>query len=128
MAAPSTMSYVPPPFPEGRPSCFRSTLHGSVFAGRDRHLDEVREGDAVALLADPPGQDDPEVWVHLQKGDPIGHLPPEISGWLCPWMQGGGKVHATAVTVRGDDVPSWRRVVLEVVCRTEVEDPDGDPS
>ena len=116
------MSYAPPPFPPGCPTSFRSTLHGSVFAGRDQHLDEVREGDAVALLADPPGQDDPEVWVHLGTGDPIGHLPPEISGWLCPWMQDGGKADATAVKVRGGDVPSWRRVVLEVVCRTEAED------
>lgn len=116
------MTYVPPPFPAGRPRSFRATLHGSVFAGRDRHLDEVRDGDALALLADPPGQDDPEVWVHLASGDPVGHLPPEISGWLCPWMQQGGQVDATAVKVRGDDAPSWRRVVLEVVCRTEADD------
>jgi len=112
------MRYEPPPFPRGRPACFRSTLHGSVFAGRDRLLDEVREGDRVALLADPPVQGSPEVWVHLSTGDPIGHLPPEISGWLCPWMQEGGRVDATAIKVCGDDVPSWRRVVLEVVCRT----------
>src|SRR3990172_8713496 len=64
-SVPAPMIYVPPPFPPGRPTCFRSTVHGSVFAGRDRHLDEVQEGDAVALIADPPGQDDPEVWVHL---------------------------------------------------------------
>ena len=72
----------------------------------------------MALLADPPVQGSPEVWVHLSTGDPIGHLPPEISGWLCPWMQEGGRVDATAIKVCGDDVPSWRRVVLEVVCRT----------
>jgi hypothetical protein len=96
-----------------------------VFAGRDRHLDEVQVGDPVALLPDPPGQDDPEVWVHVASGDPIGHLPREISGWLCPWMQGGGRVQARAVKVGGDDVPSWRRVVLEVVCRTEAADDGG---
>lgn len=118
------MTYVPPPFPRGRPRSFRSTLHGSVFAGRDRHLADVREGDSLALLADPPGQEVPQVWVHLSTGDPIGHLPPEISEWLCAWMQEGGRVHATAVKVRGDDVPSWRRLVLEVVCRTDRGD-DG---
>lgn len=119
------MRYLPPPFPPGRPTSFRSTVHGSVFAGRDRHLDEVQVGDPVALLPDPPGQDDPEVWVHVASGDPIGHLPREISGWLCPWMQGGGRVQARAVKVGGDDVPSWRRVVLEVVCRTEAADDGG---
>jgi len=114
------MPYAPPPFPEGRPSCFRSTVHGTVFAGREQLLEGVHDGDRVRLVADPPGQDAPEVWVHLPSGDPIGHLPPEISQWLCPWMQGGGRAEATALRVRGDDVPSWRRVVLEVVCRPAV--------
>jgi hypothetical protein len=82
-------------------------------------LGDVDDGDALRLLADPPGQEEPEVWVHLTSGDPIGHLPPEISGWLCPWLQGGGVAHARALRVRGEEVPSWRRVVLEVVCRTE---------
>jgi hypothetical protein len=121
------MSYEPPPFPLGCPTCFRSTVHGSVFAGRDRHLVAVHEGDPVALLPDPPGQSVPEVWVHLPTGDPIGHLPPEISGWLCPWMQEGGRVDATAVRVRGEDAPSWRRVVLEVVCWTEPAEAGGGP-
>jgi len=67
-------------------------------------------------VADPPGQEVPEVWVHLRSGDPIGHLPPEISCWLWPWLRCGGRAHATALRVGGNDVPSWRRVVLEVVC------------
>lgn len=110
------MPDVPVPFPQGRPRCFRSTVHGTVFAGRERLVSGVREGDRVRLVADPPGQDAPGVWVHLLSGDPVGHLPPEISVWLWPWMQSGGRVEATAVRVRGDDVPSWRRLVLEVVC------------
>lgn len=91
-------------------------MHGTVFAGRDRLLGEVHDGDALRLVADPPDQDDPEVWVHLSSGDPIGHLPPEICHWLGPWMQRGGRAEARAVRVRGGDAPSWRRIVLEVVC------------
>jgi hypothetical protein len=84
------MAYAPPRFPLGRPTRFRSTVHGTVFGDRERHL----------------------------EGDPIGHLPPEISGWLCPWMQGGGHAEATVFQVKGRDVPSWRRVVVQIVCRT----------
>lgn len=112
------MSRRTPVFPEGRPPAFRATVHGTVFSGRDRLLESVRAGEVMTLVADPPGQDPAEVWVHLPTGDPIGHLPPEIGGWLCPWLQAGGQAHATAVRVGGPDEPSWRRVVLEVVCET----------
>jgi len=112
------MSLSMPPFPEGQPPCFRSTVHGTVFAGRDRFVAEVHEGDELRLIADPPVQDDPEVWVHLQSGEPIGHLPPDIGRWLWPWLSGGGVARATAVRVSGADEPSWRRVLLEVSCST----------
>lgn len=115
----SRMSRTPPRFPEGWPDSFRATVHGTVFGGRDRHLDDVHAGDAVLLVADPPGQDDPGVWVHLVGGEPIGHLPPEISHWLWPWLSRGGTAEAKAVRVRGEDVPSWRRVVLEITLRTD---------
>ena len=105
-----------PPFPEGQPRRFRSTVHGTCFAGRDRYLDEMRDGDELCLIPDPPGQDAPEVWVHLPSGDPIGHLPPEICRWLWPWMLRGGRTRARASRVHGSDVPSWRRLVLEVSC------------
>lgn len=123
--SPASMIYLPPPFPDGRPTCFRSTVHGTVFAGRERHLEDVRDGDEVRLVADPPGQDDPEVWVHLRTGEPIGHLPPEIGQWLWPWMSGGGRTEATAVRVHGSNTPSWRRVLVEVVCRTGGVDSGG---
>lgn len=105
-----------PPFPEGRPRNFRSTVHGTVFAGRDRYLEQMSDGDPVSLVPDPPVQDEPEVWVHLPTGEPLGHLPPEISFWLWPWMRGGGRVVARAVRVRDADTPSWRRLLLEVSC------------
>lgn len=110
------MTRAQPPLPEKHPSRFRVTVHGTVFGGREQLLARVRDGDAMRLVADPPGQDAPGVWVHLASGEPIGHLPPEIAAWLWPWMQAGGRVEASAVRVRGEDVPSWRRVVLEVAC------------
>ncbi|MBW3534345.1 MAG: hypothetical protein KY453_03860 [Gemmatimonadetes bacterium] len=105
-----------PPFPQGRPTSFRATVHGTVFAGRDRHLDVMNAGDRLLLIPDPPGQDPPEVWVHLASGEPVGHLPPEISSWLCPWLQEGGGASARALKIHGADVPSWRRLLLEVSC------------
>ncbi len=70
----------------------------------------------LVLIPDPPGQDEPEVWVHLESGDPIGHLPPEIGAWLAPWLIQGGGARARMLKVGGADVPSWRRVVVEVDC------------
>ena len=111
------MSTAPPPFPEGRPRRFRATVHGTVFGGREQLLAQIGEGDPLRLVADLPGHDAPGVWVHLASGDPVGHLPPEIAGWLWPWLGGGGRAEAVAVHVGGGDEPSWRRVILEVVCR-----------
>jgi hypothetical protein len=70
------------------------------------------------LVADPPVQDEPEVWVHMSTGEPIGHLPPEVCWWLWPWMTSGGIATAVLLRVRGADVPSWRRLLLEVSCVT----------
>lgn len=91
-------------------------MHGTIFAGRERHLDDLTDGDVVSLVPDPPGQDDPDVWVHLTSGEPVGHLPPEISLWLWPWLRGGGRATARALKVEGVETPSWRRLLLEVSC------------
>ena len=111
------MKHTPPPFPEGQPPQFRATVHGTVFAGRDRFVEMLQAGDTVRLIADPPVQIDPEVWVHMESGEPIGHLPVEIGRWLWPWLSRGGVAEARALRVRGSDVPSWRRLLLEVSCR-----------
>lgn len=105
-----------PPFPEGRPPLFRATVHGTVFAGRERYVDELHVGDELRLVADPPVPGTPEVWVHLASGEPIGHLPEEIGAWLWPWMSRGGVAHGRVIRVRGSEVPSWRRLLLEVSC------------
>jgi hypothetical protein len=111
------MTHIPPPVPEGKPPSFRSTVHGTVFAGREKFVDTLAEGDAVRLVPDPPVQVEPEIWVHLESGEPIGHLPAEIASWLWPWMSRGGVAEARTLSVRGSEVPSWRRLLLEVSCR-----------
>lgn len=99
------------------PERFYATVHGTVFGERSRRVDELDAGEELVLLPDPPGTEDPGVWVHRRGGDLIGHLPPEIEGWLAPWLIRGGAATATAVRVSGRDVPSWRRVLIEVRCR-----------
>ncbi len=110
------MRYAAPPLPSGCPNQFRATVLGTVFAGRDRHLDALHAGDRVLLVPDPPGQTDPEVWVHVEAGDPVGHLPREISSWLWPWLRRGGAAGAVALAVHGADTPSWKRLLVEVRC------------
>ncbi len=105
-----------PALPPERPSHFFATVHGTVFGDRFSRVDDVREGDELTLLPDPPVVDTPGVWVHGPAGDVIGHLPPEIGFWLAPWMLRGGSAKARAVRVSGEDVPSWRRVLLEIRC------------
>ena len=102
--------------PPGPPKQFRATVHGTVFAGRERHLEALRPGDSLMLIPDPPGGSRAAVWVHLPSGDPVGHLPPEIGGWLAPWLLAGGRTRATAFRVGDARVPSWRRLVLDVCC------------
>lgn len=107
-----------PPLPEARPAHFYTTVHGTVFGERSAHVDALRAGDEVVLLPDPPVTEEPGVWVHGRDGDLLGHLPPEIEAWLAPWMLRGGSATARAVRVSGPDVPSWRRLLIEVQCRS----------
>ncbi len=99
------------------PTIFRTTVHGIVFGHRASGLETLTEGDPLLLIPDPPGAGDPAVWVHLPGGDPLGHIPPEIGRWLAPLMLAGGSASATALKIGGDDVPSWRRLLIEVRCR-----------
>lgn len=105
---------MPVQLPASRPRAFRTTVHGTVFGSRATLLDELADGTPLLLIPDPPGEEEPAVWVHLPEGDPLGHLPPEISAWLAPWMLRGGAASATATRVRGDNVPSWKRLLIEV--------------
>jgi len=98
---------------------FRATVHGLAFAGRTRHLGRVARGEPLVLIPDPPGGRVDQVWVHLTDGDPLGHLPDEIGRWLAPWMRSGGPARAHAVRVGDASVPTWKRLLVEVVCGGE---------
>ncbi len=108
----------PPPLPPRSAPCFRATVHGTVFGQRSAKLSGIRAGDELLLLPGPPLDDAPGVWVHLPGGDLVGHLPPEIEAWLSPWLLRGGRATARALRVSGTDVPSWRRLLIEVHCAT----------
>jgi hypothetical protein len=83
-----------------------------VFGERAALLDRVAPEDTLLLLPGPPSG----VWVHLPDGELVGHLPPEIEAWLSPWLRRGGRATARVVRVSGADVPSWRRLLIEVHC------------
>lgn len=105
-----------PPFPLNQPASFRATVHGTVFGDRAAVVDRLCEGEELLVLPGPPTDDEPGVWLHRCGGDLVGHLPPEIELWLAPWLLRGGSARARAVHVRGQDAPSWRRLVIEVDC------------
>lgn len=95
---------------------FRATVHGLPFGDRARHLAEVEPAQPLLLVPDPPGADVEDVWVHLQRGDLLGHLPREIGSWLAPWMRRGGSARARVLKVGDETVPSWKRLLVEVRC------------
>lgn len=105
-----------PSLPTGQSREFRATVHGTVFGERSARVDGIRPREALLLIPDPPMEDEPKVWVHLRSGDPVGYLPPEVNHWLASWMHRGGRATARAFMVRGDDVPSWKRLIVEVRC------------
>ena len=105
-----------PPLPADQPPTFRTSVHGTIFGERAAHVAEVAQGEELILIPDPPMEEDPAVWVHARGGQPLGHLPPEINAWLAPWLLRGGAATAKAVRVHGADVPSWKRLIVEVHC------------
>lgn len=111
-ARPVRSAPMPPP---GAP-VFRATVHGLPFADRARHLERVRPREELWLVPDPPGSAQDQVWVHLEGGDTVGHLPYEIGRWLAPWMRSGGSARARVLRVGDATVPSWKRLLLEVTC------------
>lgn len=105
-----------PSIPTNGAPVFRATVHGLAFANRSQHLGELDPGDRLLLIPDPPVGSAAQVWVHLPGGDPLGHLPDEIAGWLAPWMRRGGRARARTLRVGDRSVPSWKRLLLEVTC------------
>ena len=95
---------------------FRTSVYGTVFGRRTKTLDRLRPGDRLILVPDPPETDPPTVWVHARGGDVVGHLSPDVNAWLAPTMLDGNCYGAEVSELRGDDVASWRRLVITVRC------------
>jgi hypothetical protein len=99
---------------------FQTPVYGTVFANRSAVLRRLTPGAALILVPDPPGIDDPTVWVHAAGGDVIGHLSPDLSSWLVPWMLAGHSCRAVVARVGGADVASWKRLIIDVRCERRV--------
>jgi hypothetical protein len=93
---------------------FRTPVYGTVFGRRADVVKRLHVGDRLILVPDPPGTDPPTVWVHARGGDVVGHLSPDVNAWLAPWMLAGRCYGAEVADVRGDDVASWKRLVITV--------------
>lgn len=96
---------------------FETPVYGTVFAQRAEAVHRLRVGDPLILVPDPPGTDEPSVWVHAPGGDVVGHLSPDINAWLVPWMLGGGRCGGVVSHLGGDDVASYKRLIITVRCR-----------
>ena len=93
---------------------FRAPVYGTVFAKRSDVVGRLAVGDPLILVPDPPGIDEPSVWVHAVGGDVVGHLAPDLNAWLVPWMLAGHRCRAVVAQVGGADVASWKRLVIDV--------------
>ena len=98
---------------------FETPVYGTVFGHRGAVVRRLHPGDRLILVPDAPGTDDPSVWVHAPGGDVIGHLSPDINSWLVPFMLGGGRCGAVVLHVGGEDVASYKRLIISVRCRAE---------
>jgi len=96
---------------------FDTPVYGTVFGDRANVVHRLHEGDPLILVPDPPGTDEPSVWVHAPGGDVVGHLSPDINSWLVPWMLEGGRCGAVVARVRDDSVASYKRLIITVRCR-----------
>jgi hypothetical protein len=106
------MSSIPPGTRE-----FDTPVYGTVFARRSDALHRLRVGDPLILVPDPPGTDQPNVWVHAPGGDVLGHLSPDINTWLVPMMLESTRCGAVVTHLGGDDVASYKRLIITVRCR-----------
>ncbi|MFI5256556.1 MAG: hypothetical protein ACHQRK_04780 [Gemmatimonadales bacterium] len=92
---------------------FETPVYGTVFAERASVVRRLREGDPLILVPDPPGVDEPSVWVHAPGGDVVGHLSPDVNAWMAPRMLDGARYAAQVSRVEPGTV-SWKRLVIAV--------------
>jgi len=93
---------------------FETPVYGTVFAARAEVVRRLKEGDRLILVPDPPGVDDPSVWVHAPGGDVVGHLSPDVNAWMAPRMIRGARYAAEVSSLGAPDTESWKRLVIEV--------------
>ena len=93
---------------------FETPVYGTVFAARAAVVRRLKEGDRLILVPDPPGVDDPSVWVHAPGGDVVGHLSPDVNAWMAPRMIHGARYSAEVSSVGAPETESWKRLVIEV--------------
>ena len=93
---------------------FRTPVYGTVFGRRTEVVHRLNSGDRLILVPDPPGTDPLTVWVHARGGDVVGHLSPDVNSWLAPSMLEGSCYAGVVDVVGGDDVASWKRLVITV--------------
>lgn len=96
---------------------FETPVYGTIFGQRTKVVHGLSPGDRLILVPDPPGIEEPNVWVHAPGGDVIGHLAPDINAWLAPMMLEGCRCGAVVTHVGGDDVASYKRLIVTVRCQ-----------
>ena len=95
-------------------SRFETPVYGTVFASRAATVARLRQGDRLTLVPDPPGVDEPSVWVHAPGGDVVGHLSPDVNAWMAPSMLRGARYGAHVASIGEPNTESWRRLIIEV--------------
>lgn len=97
---------------------FIAYVYGTVFAARAEAVRRLAVGAPLILVPDPPGVEEPAVWVHAAGGgDLLGHLSPDLNAWLAPAMNGATRCTAVVEHVDHDPtVASWKRLAIRVRC------------
>ena len=93
---------------------FETPVYGTVFAERAAVLRRLKAGDQLILVPDPPGVEQPSVWVHAPGGDVVGHLSPDVNAWMAPRMLGGARYGALVRRVGEAGTASWKRLIIAV--------------
>ena len=93
---------------------FETPVYGTVFAARAAVVRRLAICDHILLVPDPPGIDEPSVWVHAPGGDVIGHLSPDVNRWMARRMLDGARYAARVHGLGDPDTVSWRRLIIAV--------------
>ena len=104
--------------PPAPPSAFICTVHGLCFENRYRKLGALAEGDPLYLQRERESRIDVNaIRVMDPRIDQLGYLPPEISRWLAPLIDGGTATLARVHKVSRKDIPYYERLIIEVEVR-----------